>query len=58
MLNANAVSVQSNLGCGKLDHLCLALKPEIYTILSEVDVQVFVNLEQQPVFHKKSPPHK
>ena len=33
-LNANAASVQSNLGCGTLGHLWLTLKPEIYNTLT------------------------
>ena len=30
LLNFNAVSVNTNLGCGTLGHLCLTLHPTIY----------------------------
>ena len=33
-LNANAASVHTNLGCGRLGHLWLTLKPEVYATLS------------------------
>ena len=34
LLNSNAASVTTNLGCGKLVCLCLTLSPTVYTTLS------------------------
>ena len=31
LLNSNAASVNTNLGCGTLGHLCLTLSPTVYT---------------------------
>ena len=33
LLNMNAESVSTNLGCGTLRHLCLTLSPTVYVIL-------------------------
>ena len=33
LLNSNAASVTTNLGCGTLVHLCLTLSPTIYATL-------------------------
>ena len=34
LLNSNAASVNTNLGCGTLGHLCLTLSPTVYATLS------------------------
>ena len=38
LLNLNASSVNTNLGCGTLGHLCLTLAPTIYVTLSATRV--------------------
>ena len=38
LLNLNEVSVNTNIGCGTLRHLCLALSPTVYTTLSATRV--------------------
>ena len=38
LLNLNAVSINTNLGCGTLGNLCLTLSPTAYTNLSEKQV--------------------
>ena len=34
LLNSNAASVNANLGCSNLGHLCLTLSPTVYATLS------------------------
>ena len=38
LLNSNAASVNTNLGCGTLGHLCLTLYPTVYATLSTTRV--------------------
>ena len=38
LLNSNATSVSTNLGCSTLGHLCLTLSPTVYTTLSTTRV--------------------
>ena len=33
ILNSNAASVNTNLGCGTIGHLCLTLSPTVYATL-------------------------
>ena len=33
LLNSNAASVATNLGCGTLVHLCLTLSPKVHTTI-------------------------
>ena len=48
-LNANAASVQTNLGGGTLGHLWLTLKPEVYNTLTNTPFQPPENPGSQPV---------
>ena len=48
-LNANAASVQTNLGGGTLGHLWLTLKPEVYSTLTNTPFQPPENPGSQPV---------
>ena len=34
ILNSNAASINTKLGCGMLGHLCLTFSPSVYTNLS------------------------
>jgi len=48
-LNANAVSVQSNLGCGQLGHLWLIVQPAVYATISIVSFIPPPNLGATPI---------
>ena len=49
LLNSNATSVATNLGCGTLGHLCLTLSPTIYFTFSTTIVVVPLNPGATPV---------
>ena len=49
ILNFNAVSVATNLVCGTLGHLCLALSPTVYATLSTTIVSPPLNPGAMPV---------
>ena len=49
LLNLNAVSVTTNLGCSTLGHLCLTLSPTIYATLSTARVVPPLNPGATPV---------
>ena len=49
LLNSNTASVNTNLGCGTLGHLCLTLSPTVYTTLSTTQVVPPSNPEATPV---------
>ena len=49
LLNSNAASVTTNLGCGTLGHLCLTLSPTIYTTLLTTRVVPSLNPGTTPV---------
>ena len=38
LLNSNAASVATNIGCGTLHHLCLTLSPTVYATLSTTKI--------------------
>ena len=57
-LNANAASVQSNLGDGTLGHLWLTLKPEVYATLSQERFIPPENPGHQPVIPPGSTGHQ
>ena len=48
-LNANAASVQSNLGCGQFGHLWLTVQPAVYATISEVEFIPPVNPGGTPI---------
>ena len=48
-LNSNAVSVQSNLGCGTLGLLFLTVSPAVYTTLSTTVFVLPVNPVPEPI---------
>ena len=49
LLNSNAASVATNLGCGNLGHLCLTLSPTVYVTLSITRVVPPLNPGATPV---------
>ena len=49
LLNSNTASVNTNLGCGTLGHLCLTLSPTVYTTLSTTQVIPTPNPGATPV---------
>ena len=49
LLNLNAASVSTNLGCGTLGHLCLTLSPTVYVTLSTTRVIPPLNPGATPV---------
>ena len=49
LLNSNTASVNTNLGCGTLGHLCLTLPPTVYTTLSTTQVIPPPNTGATPV---------
>jgi hypothetical protein len=56
-LNANATSVQSNLGDGNLGHLALTVTPEDYATLSQVPFVVPANPGPQPIIPANATHH-
>jgi len=48
-LNANAASVQSNLGCGQFGHLWLTVQPAVYATISVVPFVAPVNPGAAPI---------
>ena len=58
LLNWNAVSVNTNLGCGTLRHLCLTLPPTVYTNLSTTQVVPLPIPEQRPSSRQAPPDPK
>ena len=49
LLNSNAASVTTNLGCGTLGHLCITLSPTVYENLSTTRVVPPLNPGATPV---------
>ena len=49
LLNSNALSFATNLGCGTLVHLCLTLPPTVYAAFLTTKVVVPVNPGATPV---------
>ena len=49
LLNSNAESVATNLGCSTLGHLCLTLSPTVYVTLSTTRVVPPLNPGATPV---------
>ena len=49
LLNSNAASVATNLGCGNLGHLCLVTPPTIYATFSTTRVVPPLNTGLTPV---------
>ena len=49
ILNSNAASVTTNLGCGTLGHMCLTLYPTVYATLSTTRVVPPPNTGATPV---------
>ena len=49
LLNSNAASVCTNLGCVNLGHLCLTLSPTVYITLPTTIVVVPLNPGATPV---------
>ena len=49
LLNVNAASVSTNLGCNMLGHLCLTLYPNVYETLSETTSMTQPNTRAKPI---------
>ena len=49
LLNSNAASVATNIGCGTLGHLCLTLSPTVYATLLTTRVVPPLNIGATPV---------
>ena len=57
LLNSNATSVDTNLGCGTLGHLCLILSPTVYATLLTTQFVPPTNTGLTPVILTRSSVH-